>query len=810
MRVCRNIRATIYRFKPFPKLRRLVFFLLGLVSVYGALELFLMLRLIDGDALGMQTVAPIEPHTVIYSQLPQDRQLFPRDIERNRATITLRGTVESATYAEILARVFAGESGSTPAGTCAGDEGAHSIARQQLNYNAADKAGFDISLTIDARLTNYQLEVCLRTGSSELLERTIEDLVAGDVFLIQGQSNANAFKRNGSTSAAANEGPFIRSFGRRVTRFDAPDEDGNGLSDDLDDLQSDLEWHWANGDAGQASGAVGQWGIRLGRRLVDEFEIPIAILNNAVSGTTIAQHQRDDSAPERLNGYREGGVYGRLLWRSRRAGVADAARALIWYQGESDTGNANGHLIGFKTLYTDWAADYPSLEQLYVHQIRNVGTFCSGHDPAVRDTQRRLGDDPALPKVRVMSTTAVAPQIAECHFPYIDGHEKIGDNLFRLIAYDLYGKVDFENVEPPNIDYAYFATDTRDEVRLAMRNGGDSLIWNNGAERDFSFSDARVTAMSGRVDESPTGHDEVVLTLNQGANLGTTIDYLGHPSVNPPDDDTRANEWVTNGNGVGLLAFIDQAIAIDLPIVQLEVLSDSLSILRGVPVLFDVNLADADGIAELRLLVDGEEVMGQTYTEDIKVLAEQIEWLPTSLGTQTVVVEARDKRNALQRGEPIELIVVNQLPELAITNPPDDSVITLGNGSLMIEVDGMDWDGVITHIELLVDDRRVDEISSNADSGPWSFSWVAPAAGQYRLNVRVLDNDGAIANSESRIVNVVESTPTPPPTPTASSTPTPAATQVPTPTTTPLPPPTKIPTDRSIYVPMFEAPRERE
>ena len=51
-------------------------------------------------------------------------------------------------------------------------------------------------------------------------------------------------------------------------------------------------------------------------------------------------------------------------------GIASTARALLWYQGESDNGNEALHAQNFDLLYNDWHGDFAALEQLYVFQVR--------------------------------------------------------------------------------------------------------------------------------------------------------------------------------------------------------------------------------------------------------------------------------------------------------------------------------------------------------------------------------------------------------------------------------------------------------
>ena len=64
------------------------------------------------------------------------------------------------------------------------------------------------------------------------------------------------------------------------------------------------------------------------------------------------------------------------LWsRARRAPPSWTARALLWYQGESDGGNETLHGQNFAALYADWHADFATIEQLYVERGRLEDVF---------------------------------------------------------------------------------------------------------------------------------------------------------------------------------------------------------------------------------------------------------------------------------------------------------------------------------------------------------------------------------------------------------------------------------------------------
>ena len=105
----------------------------------------------------------------------------------------------------------------------------------------------------------------------------------------------------------------------------------------------------------------------------------------AVGATPIGYHQRNDNNPTDLDTN-----YGRLLYSTQAAGVDSMARAMLWYQGES-----NGQTIpsiyfeAFEALLDDWNEDYPGLERVYVFQVREG---CGDPTVPLRDVFRQLAD----------------------------------------------------------------------------------------------------------------------------------------------------------------------------------------------------------------------------------------------------------------------------------------------------------------------------------------------------------------------------------------------------------------------------------
>lgn len=440
------------------------------------------------------------PPTVTFSQLPVAMQLVPRDLDTNQGTVPIAGTVSSIGYDAVVVKVLRDGSESR-------------VERTPLCSLAADDP-FELMIDIPAELASYGFQVYVAEGTNETLVAEVEDVVAGDVILIQGQSNAVAALISGS--ANLNQGRFVRSFGSSTA--------------DPAASAADNQWRIAEGDVTMGPASIGQWGIRMGRLLVDTTGIPVAILNGGHGGQQIGFFQRDD-----LNPLNTATNYGRFLRRAQDAGIAGDVRAILFYQGESDGGNATGHHDGFVALYQDWLDDFDGVERVYVTQVR-VG--CGMPSMELRDVQRRLGDD--YENISVMSTTGLDGHDG-CHFFYENGYHDLGQRYASMLTRDLYGGTDTPSIDPPNPERAYFSATDGTEVTLVMRRSDSILHWDDGAEANFVMEGSAVTVAAGRAEAGT-----LVLTLSGDGRGATGLSYAGHSGAGP---------WVTNSGDVGLLAF---------------------------------------------------------------------------------------------------------------------------------------------------------------------------------------------------------------------------------------------------------------
>ena len=336
------------------------------------------------------------------------------------------------------------------------------------------------------------------------------DLVCGDAFIIQGQSNAVANDFGKENPLQPN--PWVRTFG-------ATDGSPNGSRLKL----------WGPAEARARGGRleIGYWGMELGRRLVESQHIPICLINGAVGGTRIDMHQRDAADPTNA-----ATIYGRLLWRVRAAGLDHGIRGILWHQGENDQG-ADGpdgtfgfvhYRKYFDQMAGSWRQDYPNAQRLHLFQTwpKSCAMGINGSDNYLREEQRKLKT--AYANLDVMPTLGIRPP-GGCHFPAA-GYAEFAKLMTPLIERDHYGVKNVQTVSAPNILSVQRVGDKQDAVVLTFDQPvvwRDDLVAEFSCEVDTGF--ARQTSSVKVVGGSAQG-STLTLRLSEGLPMGSSISYL--------------------------------------------------------------------------------------------------------------------------------------------------------------------------------------------------------------------------------------------------------------------------------------------
>ena len=401
---------------------------------------------------------------------PRDGQFIPRDgwgdAKTRTGTLRYRGVLDEETLQKIkpdrlVLRAFAdtkriAESTVTP----------------------SKNGEYALSVNLPAALEKYRCELIALKGSQEEILHRASDLLCGDVYLIIGQSNAVAtdFGKVDEPSTS----PWVRTFG--TTEGGEP-----GARREL--------WGDARARAPGGELEIGYWGLELGKAIADREGLPICIVNGAVGGTRIDQHQRNTVDPTDVKT-----IYGRLLWRVQKAGLTHGVRGVFWHQGENDQG-ADGptNRFGYETyepffvsLAAAWKEDYPNIEHYFAFQIwpKACSMGFDGSDNRLRDVQRRLPN--LFSNLSVISTLGIKPP-GGCHYP-ADGYSQFATMMLPLVQQKIYGKTLTAILTPPNLQSARWIGTDRKTIELEFDS---EILWNEGCSNQFYMGKQRLEVESG-------------------------------------------------------------------------------------------------------------------------------------------------------------------------------------------------------------------------------------------------------------------------------------------------------------------------
>jgi hypothetical protein len=439
---------------------------------------------------------------------PVDNQFYARD-DNNEGTLYYNGTLSEAADAVFL-KVYADDK----------------LVKTESQKPTADKT-YAFSVKLKPGLIKYKVEFGSKSGNTETVLHTAANLACGDAYLIDGQSNAVSTDWAGEASEFSS--PWIRSFGS---------------------MEGDVSKGWGN--AVRREGGhwqIGYWGMDLAKHLVESQKIPICIINGAVGGTRIDQHQRNPQNPRDKDT-----IYGRLLSRIEQARLTHGIRGVLWHQGEADQG-ADGPDGGygwetyqqyFVDMSAAWKQDMPNIKHYYLYQIWPNACSQGGtrQSDKLRDVQRLL---PRLyAHMSVMSTLGIKPE-GGCHYPAA-GYAEMARLMVPLVERDNYGKVFDKSVTAPDLKRAYYASDNLDKIALEF---DQQMVWNDALASQFYLDGKEGNIASGSVSGN-------VVTLNlESATAAKTVTYL-------VDRKWNSKNLLYGTNGIAALTFCEVEIEVPM------------------------------------------------------------------------------------------------------------------------------------------------------------------------------------------------------------------------------------------------------
>jgi hypothetical protein len=441
-----------------------------------------------------------------FTEIPQQLQFLSRDAQ-DSAIMPISGNIYKAGFDSIYLKVNKN-----------GFKDKYQIKSLQYKFN---KAFFSFQPKIHAELSEYKIEVGIKSKMLDTIIAIRDSIVCGDAILIDGQSNAINNNLN-----YTNE--FFRTFGRNFSQN-----------------YGDTLWAIASTSVNFGGGTeVGSWGLRIQELIKDTYHIPTCIINGGVPGTIIEQHLPD---PHLHDNHRN--IYGSMLYRAKKAKLTTRANVLYWYQGEWNT--IKDYNTNFHTLYEAWKSDYPNVKKIYVIQPR-MG--CSPDSSQILRNLIRTFQDSFI-NVETVATMGL-PGHDGCHFS-AEGYLSLGDQLFRLYDRDFHNAFDTIQISSPNIREAFFTDSSHTKIGLVFSPKDtrfnipkDTII--NGVEASildyFYLNDS-----SGFLKSIAKSNNTLYLDLI-GPTNASFINYLPDKYYNNTSV-VYEGPWLTNTRNIGAFSF---------------------------------------------------------------------------------------------------------------------------------------------------------------------------------------------------------------------------------------------------------------
>ncbi|WP_165940178.1 T9SS type A sorting domain-containing protein [Dyadobacter psychrotolerans] len=357
---------------------------------------------------------------VSFDKLPADKQLFARD-KNNEGEINISGKVEATGYAYVSVVKYRNKVRT-------------GYQKSNIQYTGS-AAPFQFSTKIKSELAEYAFEfyACKSATDSVRIVRR-DDVVAGDFYIIYGQSNAVAWEVD---YTYRNE--YCRSFGSfqgGATTW--------GLSNEL-------------------TPRVGIFGIEFQKRISEKYGFPTCVINGATAGSSlqtllnrIENNHADTSTP-----------YGTLLNYAQQTGLLPNIKGIYYWQGENEAAGDNPLSWAplFKTMVDQWKEDYPNVEKIYVFQLPLFGG--GGYDDRIgqfRESQRTL--DRLYPIIQPYAALG-APGWNGFHYG-LEGYLKLGQDLADMAGFYHYGKK--EKITSPSVQKIFYSSPKSDEITMVFED----------------------------------------------------------------------------------------------------------------------------------------------------------------------------------------------------------------------------------------------------------------------------------------------------------------------------------------------------
>ncbi|MHA8054271.1 sialate O-acetylesterase [Aquirufa sp. OSTEICH-129A] len=459
----------------------------------------------------------------LFDKLPQDYQLYPRN-HQNNGLISIAGTSDSNQWTNISIVVNR-------------NKDRYSYSKIKLNFQQG-LGFFNTQISIKAELAEYEIQIYAIQQQDSILIVNRKNIVAGDVFLVSGQSNSY----NGKENKKVYKGEFARSFGKYAN-----------YTNTVPYNPSDTLWSISNSPAD-----VGLWASQIQKHIIEEQKIPVCIINGGSGGSSMEYNLARGVEKADLSQ-----SSGRLYYKVMKAGLLNAAKAFIYRQGENDSnGNALGWLENFKKHVDLLKKEYPSIQKIYLPQINVVdGNYAmQGY---LRNDQRKILQENHF--IQGFATVGTQGYDGIHYTP--EGYFQSAWEMYRLLDRDFYSKKINAAYESPNLKRAYFGSadkklivlefDDKQEMVVQqdttlMTKQGQNLL--RSIQENFYLTGISLPQLKFQEIQAVKAYGNKVVIRLEKAPLEEVISYL--PSYFPKDNFNQfSGPYLKNKGGMRAFSF---------------------------------------------------------------------------------------------------------------------------------------------------------------------------------------------------------------------------------------------------------------
>lgn len=437
-----------------------------------------------------------------FQKFPTHNQILQRD-EKDEAPVLITGTVNTALRGKVTLRIWQEEK-----------------LFSETEINLAGQTQISFMPKIKAGEFNYYVKIYFNDNEIKKADR----VVAGDIYLVYGQSNALGY------SGINEYRPLRNVFLRYYVMYNFENKDGEWL---------------VPFETSQWPG-TGLFPLELERMLYEKHKYPIGVVVGAAGGADIATLSNRNAA----NPADTRSEYGKLLTQVNASGQKEQLRYLIFRHGESDAtfyGNSETYPHQFTRLLSYIKADIPNLKKIYNFQT-NILTTHNTKAGFLRDFQRNSANVSSI----ITNISTVGTKGYDGLHYNMAGYQQTAFELARIVGKEIYGQTESPEIYSPDLKKAYWENNQlvlEFDENMKMVYPKDTTINNHvWRMRDFIYIDGK----SGLVSGGTASGNKIYLTTTA---KGSTVSYLPSSYESAPPLIYYNGTHISNSLGMRAFSF---------------------------------------------------------------------------------------------------------------------------------------------------------------------------------------------------------------------------------------------------------------